>query len=181
MEPRTEPGYEPLLPAEAPPVRCEHPARQGTTAAGRGRRAGNYSLPLLPCSAAGPPSMEQHQQRTLWAAGMHLAKLMMGIGAPRMPWGEVSRHGRQLAKKPSSCWHEDHRGTFSDAESSCRFHRRHPGGATRVWPAGSGHSHHLADLHSWPHRPFHAQPHQGNHPHGTAQLQVCQWQPVSSC
>jgi hypothetical protein len=51
--------------------------------------------------------MEQHQQRTLWAAGMHLAKLMMGIGATRMPWGEVCRHGRQLAKKPSSCWHED--------------------------------------------------------------------------
>ncbi|KAI3429598.1 hypothetical protein D9Q98_005684 [Chlorella vulgaris] len=56
MEPRTEPGYEPLLPAEAPPV-----------------------------SAAGPPSMEQHQQRTLWAAGMHLAKLMMGIGILAVP------------------------------------------------------------------------------------------------
>ncbi|KAL4855219.1 Histone H2AX [Chlorella vulgaris] len=56
MEPRTEPGYDPLLPAEAPPV-----------------------------SAAGPLSMEQHQQRTLWAAGMHLAKLMMGIGILALP------------------------------------------------------------------------------------------------
>lgn len=28
----------------------------------------------------GPPTPEQHQQRTLWAAGVHLAKVMMGVG-----------------------------------------------------------------------------------------------------